>query len=542
MFEELSHIKPEMFSDPQVQKAMTILLNVIETQQKQLNEQKILIQELRDEIARLKGEKGKPIISPNTKKDISSQKHTQTSKNWTKQSKKDKMTFDNTLICALDTSNLPKDLVRKGTETVVSQDIIFKRNTTQYVVEIWYSPSENKTYRAPLPADYNGYFGNDLKAFCQVANRVLDVTQNKLLAFLRSFGIYISSGSLQNILSEKAEMWCNEKNDLLRAGLKSPFLQTDSTKARVHGQNHKTHVFVSDFFAVFTTMPSKSRLDILRALQGQPEAGLFLQHNPIAQDFLGHYNISITDKAIVQSVFAQNTIMLQCAFEDIITTQYPKLPKKTTTYKWIIESLAFGYYFEQTQFAATPILLTDDAKEYQLLAQKHALCWVHDGRYYTKLSPILEQHRQILEQFNERYWAYYARLKKYTQGPLPELKEKLSADFDALFKPNTGYYDLNKEIERTLANKQELLVVLDHPFVPLHNNAAELAARRQVRKRDISLHTMTEMGTKLQDAFLSIIHTSFQLGVNVYQYIFDRINNTATFYLPDLVKAKINSS
>jgi len=542
MLERLAQLRLEMFADPQVQEANTYLLNVIESQQKQLEQQKLLIQELRDEIARLKGEQGKPKIRPNTPKDISSDKQRKEPILREKKSKKDKMTFDETVYCKLDTSHLPNDLVRKGAETVVSQNIVFKRITTRYIVEIWYSPSENKTYRGPLPAEYAGYFGNDLKAFCQVASRALDITQNKLLAFLRSMNIEISSGSLQNILTQNSDMWLKEKKDLLQAGLQSPFLQTDSTKARVKGKNHKTHVFVSKYFAVFTTLPTKSRLDILLALQGNPVEGLLLQYNSTALHYLDHHKIGTVDKAIVQKVFTQNTTMFQSAFEDIIANQYPELSKKATSFKRILESLAFGYYYNQTEFTPPTILLTDDAKEYQHLAHKHALCWVHDARYYTKLSPILEQHQQILEKFKERYWVYYTQLREYTHKPTPQLKEKLAAGFDELFVPNTSYYDLNDEIKRTRDNKEELLVVLDFPFVPLHNNDAELAARRQVRKRDISLHTMTEMGTKLQDAFLSIIHTASKLGVNIYEYIFNRLNNSHSLYLPDLVKEKISTA
>jgi hypothetical protein len=36
---------------------------------------------------------------------------------------------------------LPPDLQFKGRETIISQDIIFQRNTTEYTIEIWYSPS-----------------------------------------------------------------------------------------------------------------------------------------------------------------------------------------------------------------------------------------------------------------------------------------------------------------------------------------------------------------------------------------------------------------
>ena len=103
------------------------------------------------------------------------------------------------------------------------------------------------------------------------------------------------------------------------------------------------------------------------------------------------------------------------------------------------------------------------------------------------------------------------------------LTPKLLKEFDALFVTGTQYEDLDKIILGTLATKSKLLLVLDFPDIPLHNNAAELAARRVVRKRDISLHTWSDWGTQLRDAFLSIIQTALKLKVSPYQFICDRI-------------------
>jgi len=82
-------------------------------------------------------------------------------------------------------------------------------------------------------------------------------------------------------------------------------------------------------------------------------------------------------------------------------------------------------------------------------------------------------------------------------------------------------------------------MALKHPEVPLHNNESELGARAQVRKRDVSLHTMTEDGTKANDTFLTIVETAKKLGVSAYAYIHDRVSKR--FCMPSLaemIKAK----
>ena len=71
-----------------------------------------------------------------------------------------------------------------------------------------------------------------------------------------------------------------------------------------------------------------------------------------------------------------------------------------------------------------------------------------------------------------------------------------------------------------------MLLALEYPDIPLHNNAAELAARRKVRKRDVSLHTMSPKGTRVQDAYLSIIETAKKLKVSAYEYLTDFVSVT----------------
>ena len=114
-----------------------------------------------------------------------------------------------------------------------------------------------------------------------------------------------------------------------------------------------------------------------------------------------------------------------------------------------------------------------------------------------------------------KYRSYYAELLSYKKKPTIESAKELVEKFDDLFVANTDFFQLNLCIDRTLENKNELLTCLKYPQIPLHNNLAELGVRRQVRKRDISLHTMVPKGTIAKDAFLTITQTAIQLGLNI---------------------------
>jgi hypothetical protein len=73
---------------------------------------------------------------------------------------------------------------------------------------------------------------------------------------------------------------------------------------------------------------------------------------------------------------------------------------------------------------------------------------------------------------------------------------------------------------------------LKYPELPLHNNNSELGARAQARYRDISFQTKNIKGTESKDTFMTIVETAKKLGVNTYNYIFDRLNDL--FKMPSL--------
>jgi hypothetical protein len=84
------------------------------------------------------------------------------------------------------------------------------------------------------------------------------------------------------------------------------------------------------------------------------------------------------------------------------------------------------------------------------------------------------------------------------------------------------YYDERKQL--TLLKISELLFVLEHPELPLHNNPAELAARTMVQRRNISYATQTLEGTQAWDTFMFLVATTRKLGISFFEYIRDCIS------------------
>ena len=160
------------------------------------------------------------------------------------------------------------------------------------------------------------------------------------------------------------------------------------------------------------------------------------------------------------------------------------------------------------------------------------LCWVHAGRHYEKLSPVVPRHSQLLESFLEQYWNYYYSLQRYRAGPSNELVPALRLEFDELFSTRTGYAALDDRIAKTAAKKEKLLTVLSIPSVPLHNNDSELQARVSTRRRDVSLHSQSVRGACAMVIFTTVVQTSKLHGVSAYAYSRDRLRQN--FDLPSL--------
>ena len=77
-------------------------------------------------------------------------------------------------------------------------------------------------------------------------------------------------------------------------------------------------------------------------------------------------------------------------------------------------------------------------------------------------------------------------------GLTPKGRSEMRARFDRILQRRTGFVTLDGLLQRLHANKDELLMVLDHPEIPLHTNGSENDIRCQVTKRHVSGGTHSE--------------------------------------------------
>jgi len=525
------HSETASLSDPKTKDIFNGLLNLIDklySENENLREEN---QQLKDEVNHLKGEQGKPNIKANTQQsDHSSEQERKSSDDSNKGAKKKKrqrkpklanVKIDREQKCPIDKSILPKDAQFKGYSDTVIQDIKIITDNVKYRREMYYSPSQKKTYLGELPSDVagKGEYGVGVRSLIPLLKSECHLSERCILDFFQNFGIEVSSAYISNQWTKGYTDFHQEKTAIFEAGLLStPYQQIDDTGARVKGQNHYTQIICNPFYSAYFTTQRKDRLTVLDVFRNfTPREFLY---NSEAISLLDSFKLAKKIRLAIEQQLEKDTRYNEKMINSLLDIIKPGPQQRTR----IMEACAIAAYREQKEKPVIKILMCDDAPQFKLLTEELTLCWIHDGRHYKKLNPVVPVHDTLRDEFLTKYWLYYHKLQEYKEAPDPNRAIELAQQFDELFVTQTGYQQLDERIAKTHAKRRELLLVLKYPELPLHNNASELSARVQARARDISLHTMSENGTKIKDTFMTISQTAKKLGVRTYDYIRDRVS------------------
>jgi regulator of replication initiation timing len=507
--------------------AIIHLLNLVEevvSENRALREEN---QRLRDENNRLKGEQGKPKVKPSKKGattsgvDHSSERERRTRKPRERRAKVEQIQVDREQTLTLDRAQLPKDAEFKGYVPVVVQDVRLTTDNVRFLKEKRYSPSQRETYLAQLPAGYEGQFGPGIRALVRVLYHAVNTSQPKIVEFLHSIGVSISAGQVSNVLVKNQELFHAERDAVYEAGLRStPWQHIDDTVTRVNGINQHCHVVCNPLYTVYLTTEKKDRLTVIDVLTDlHPRVYLLLDQS---YSWLEHSNVSTSVLDRLRTL-PQGKVLAEAQFTALLDEHFADVNAQHR--RLILEAAAITAYHLQQERPVVQLLLSDDAPQFKRITDELALCWVHDARYYKKLTPVVAHHRRLLKAFMDRYWTFYDQLLAYREAPTPEQVPRLEAAFDDLFSSVTGYTGLDRRIAMTRDKKHSLLMVLHHPEIPLHNNPAEIEIRRRVRKRDVSFGPRTEEGKRAWDTFASLLATTKKLGVSFYRYVYDRVTD-----------------
>jgi len=519
-------------TDPEARRILGLLLNVIETQATEIATLRAENQRLRDEVNRLKGEQGAPTIVPSKRAvaDHASERERRVERPARPRvDKRSLLHIDRTQEQEIDPALLPPDAERKGYAEFVVQDVALRTDTVLFRCARWYAASTRRSYQAPLPDDYReqGHYGPGLKALALQLYYQGQMSEPKILEVLRRVGIVMSGAHLSTLLIAQP-VFAAEYEEIARAGLaSSPYQHVDDTSTRVNGEEEQCHILCGPLFTLYRTTPRKDRQTVLDVLRlGAPRA---YQLNRYAWTFLAASGLPA---AVLTALgrLPQGVDLDADTFGALLEEHVPRLGPQQRTQ--VLDAAAIGAYRVQQDVPVVEILVCDDAPQFKGVTAEVALCWVHAGRHFKKLTPLFAYHRALVDTFLDDFWAYYHDLQAYRAVPTALERAHLDAAFDTLFARRTGYWHLDERIAKTAVKKEALLCVLAHPEVPLHNNPAELGARHRVRKRDVSFGPRSQAGIAAWDIFGTITQTAAKLGVNVAHYLHDRLSGA--YQMPSL--------
>lgn len=481
-------------------------------------------QTLRDEVARLKGQKGKPSIGP------SRLNQGEKGKRGGGGHRRQKYEGPPDRTVVIKAVGIPEGSTFKGYADWTVQELVIRMERVLYRAEKWLT-SEGKLVTGELPKEANdGHFGSTLRSFVLYQYYHAQVTEPLILEELHEWGVCISSGQLHRLITEGKEPFHLEKDEILRVGLRvSKHIHVDDTGARHQGKNsYCTHIG-NELFAWFETTHSKSRVNFLGLLRA---GGTDYVLNGEALEYMAAQNLP-----------KQTLNKLAAVGEQILAdeSQWAKALKcwgitNERQVRIATEGALLGSILEHG-LNKDMAIVSDDAGQFNILC--HALCWIHAERVLAKLVGFTDADRLALEQVRTTVWELYRDLKAYKGAPKPETKQALEKQFDELCATKTSFVSLNLALKRMGKNKSELLLVLQRPELPLHNNLSEGDIREYVKRRKISGGTRSEEGRRGRDTFASLKKTCRKLGISFWSYINDRLLGANLIpNLPKLIEAR----
>lgn len=500
-----------------------------------------VVQALRDENAQLKGEKPKPKIRPSKLEDPSRGKGKDKRKDKgkrpgsAKRSKTVELEIHETVI--VEAAGVPAGSTFKGYEDYTVQGLVIEVRNTLFRRERWLTP-DGESIVAPLPSEVQilngGHFDLSLIRFVLYQYHHAHVTQPLILEQLQDLGVDISSGQISRIITEGHDRLHSEKDEILRTGLEvSAYVNVDDTGARHQGKNgYCTHIG-NALFAWFESTQSKSRINFLGLLRA------------------GHRDYVLDDVALA---YMRANKLPHAPFERLAAVGHRSYADEAAwqTALEALEIVQEHHIRIATEGALLGSVLlhginpglgvvSDDAGQFNVLL--HGLCWIHAERTINKLVGFNDEQRAALDDTRTRIWDLYDELKAYKAAPSAEKKAAIEKCFDEIFTAQTCFATLNQALERLHKNKSELLLVLERPDMPIHNNASENDIRDYVKKRKISGGTRSDLGRRCRDTFASLKKTCRKLGVSFWQFLEDRLcGGNAIPFLPDLIRERASES
>ena len=439
---------------------------------------------LKDEVARLKGHKGRPSLKPSGMEKSTTKAKGRGGKKGSRPSRQ-RLVINEELKLEI---TPPAGSRFKGYEAFVVQELRLEARIIRDRRQRWLTP-DGQTLIAPLPKGLRGHFGPALVRFILLQHHQGQVTLERITGLLNDLGLVISKRQVQRLLTGDVAAFADEAHGILRTGLATaPWITVDDTGARHRAKNGVTTQIGDDRFTYFATTFSKSSKNFLELLRAGHHDYVI---NTNALDHMRGRNLA---EPVVRQLDDHNlkTFADHAAWSDHLKRLgIDQLKVHPDPVRISTEGALFGS-IRAHGFLQYTVILSDDAGQFRL--GDHALCWVHAERLVHKLIGFNDQQRQALDITRQLIWWFYKDLKTYKENPCRRRAAQMRARFDRIFTRKTGFVSLDRLLSRLHGRKDELLRVLDRPEIPLRTNGSENDIRCHVTKQKVSGGTWSDEG------------------------------------------------
>jgi uncharacterized coiled-coil protein SlyX len=495
------------------------------------------IQRLKDTLAILKGERGRPPLKPSRlepgKTDAALEGRESGSKQKragsAKRSKTAQLKIDKTEFRRAE--QVPAGAVFKGSQEYVIQELEVRGSPTRYRCERWQTP-DGGTVVGQFPTAVQGSpFGPTLRRYILYPYSQQHVPQPLSVDSLQEVGVDSSVGQGNRRLTENKAVFHEEQEAILRTGVAvSRYVNVDDTEARHQGKTGDCPHIGNECFAWFASTESNRRVNFLHLLRaGHTDYVL----NEVARDYMTRQKMP---KAQLPLLVGAHPVAEQAHGEAHVAT----VGLTPARHVQIAPEGAFLGRVLSHELAPDLVMLSAEAGQFPILRQ--ALGWGHAERTIHQLLPFSAAQREAVATVRGQIGELYQDLKAYQQPPCPQQKRQLARRFATIFTAQPCVQTLNRARKRLHHNKAELLLVLDRPEVPLHDNGSEREIREDVKTRKISARTRSELGRSARDTFVSLKKTWRKLRLSFWAYRQDRLTRTQQMPpLPQLIRAAAQS-
>ena len=144
------------------------------------------------------------------------------------------------------------------------------------------------------------------------------------------------------------------------------------------------------------TTPRKDRLSVLDVLRNGRER--LFRLNDEALGYLEPVPLSKATRQLLLTWCREQDWMSRPSWSD--WTRAGRTWRSNSA-KRVIDAAAVAAYHAEEGMPIVRLLVCDDAPQFNWLTEEMALCWVHEGRHYKKLMPVLSFITATVERLSE---------------------------------------------------------------------------------------------------------------------------------------------